>query len=367
MRYHIPLSQPFLSRDDAHIVRECVKSSWISSKSPYIEKFEKGFAAKVSKTQFAVSVNSGTSALFLALKALGIGVGDEVIIPSFTMIATINAVVWTGAKPVLVDSTSKEDWNMNVTQIEKRITAKTKAIIPVHIYGFICDMEQILVIAKKHKLFVIEDAAEAMGSDYRGKRAGSFGDISCFSLYANKIITTGNGGMVCMNDKNLQVLVKKLSFFDLNETIHFKHMLMGYNLVLSGLQGALGCTQLKKFTSLLERRRKIFFWYKKYLKDNKKISVVIGPEGQKPSYWFPSIIFKDTQDKVKTMKLLEKKKIETRDFFIPMHNQPVYKELFKTESYPISDYFKEHGLLLPSYFELTEKNVKHICDILNTI
>ena len=195
-KYKIPISRPNLTADDFIEIKKCFDSTWISSKSPWVDKFESEFAKKVSGTKYAVSVNSGTSALFLALKALGIGPGDEVIIPTLTMIATVNAVSLTGAKSVVVDSRSRDDWNIDPSQIEKKITPKTKAILPVHLYGYSCEMEEITRIAKKHHIFVVEDAAEAMGALYRGKQVGGLGDVSCFSLYANKIMTTGNGGMV---------------------------------------------------------------------------------------------------------------------------------------------------------------------------
>lgn len=340
-------------------MQSCISSTWISSKSPWIDKFEKLYAKHVSKTKYAASVNSGTSALFLALKALNIGPGDEVILPTFTMIATVNAIVWTGATPVLVDSTSQGDWNMNVQEVERKITSKTKAIMPVHIYGYICDMEPLEALAKKHNLYIVEDAAEAMGSEYHGKRAGSFGTLSCFSLYANKIITTGNGGMVCTNNKELYSLIKKLAFFDFNEKTHFKHLLFGYNLVLSGIQGALGCAQVKKFTALVEKRRKIYTWYKEYIK-GRGVKLMPIPQKQNPNFWFPALICETAKMKTEIKNRLEKKGVETRDFFIPVHRQPIYKGRFEENTFPIADYYMGHGFLLPSYHELTKNEVKII-------
>lgn len=359
MNYKIPLSKPYLSRDEERMVQSCISSTWISSKSPWIDKFEKLYAKYVSKTRYAASVNSGTSALFLALKALNIGPGDEVILPTFTMIATVNAIVWTGATPVLVDCTSQEDWNMNVQEVERKITSKTKAIMPVHIYGYMCDMESLEALAKKYNLHIVEDAAEAMGSEYHGKRAGSFGTLSCFSLYANKIITTGNGGMVCTNNKELYSLIKKLAFFDFNEKTHFKHLLFGYNLVLSGIQGALGCAQVKKFTALVEKRRKIYTWYKEYIKA-RGVKLMPIPQKQNPNFWFPALICETAKMKTEIKNRLEKKGVETRDFFIPVHRQPIYKGRFEENTFPIADYYMGHGLLLPSYHELTKNEVKII-------
>jgi perosamine synthetase len=320
----------------------------------------------VSKTRYAAAVNSGTSAIFLALKALNIGPGDEVILPSFTMIATINAVVWAGATPVLVDSTSMTDWNMSINEIKSNITKRTKAIMPVHIYGYMCDMDALKALAKQHKLYIIEDAAEAMGSEYHGKRAGSYSVLSCFSLYANKIITTGNGGMICTNNKKLYGLVKKLAFFDFNEKTHFKHLLFGYNLVLSGIQAALGCSQVKRFERLIQKRRRIYGWYKEYIKSD-IVHIMPSPKAQKPNYWFPAVIFNTHIIKQKAVSLFKKSGVETRDFFIPAHQQPIYKGSFNKKAFPIADYFTSHGLLLPSFHEMKEKEVYFIAQIINSL
>lgn len=367
MKYKIVLTKPYITDEERKEADKCIQSSWISSQSPWVGRFEALYAKKVSHTKYAAAVNSGTSALFLSLKALGIGPGDEVILPTFTMIATINAVVWAGATPVLVDSKSKDDWNMSILELEKSITPRTKAIMPVHIYGYVCDMDLINAIARKHKLHVIEDAAEAMGSEYLGKRAGSLSTISCFSLYANKIITTGNGGMVCTDSKRLYKIVKKLAFFDFNEDTHFKHLLFGYNLVLSGIQCALGVAQIKKFKASLTQRRLIYKWYLNNLKNNSEIQIMPRPKNQNPNYWFPAIMFKSSKLKKKTMKLFEDNQIEVRDFFIPAHQQPLYKNIFNVKGYPIADYFAEHGLLLPSYYGMRENELRTIISILHSV
>lgn len=364
--YRLPLSKPSITQREIKEITQAAASTWVSSQSPWVGKFEELFAKKVSHTKYAVSLNSGTSALFLALKALGIGLGHEVITPTFTMIATINAIVWTGAKPVLVDCASQDDWNMDTVNLEKYITSKTKAIMPVHIYGHMSNMTEINRIAKKHNLAVIEDAAEAMGSEYFGKRAGSLSTISCFSLYANKIITAGNGGMLCTDDKRIYGLVKKLAFFDFNEKTHFKHLLFGYNLVLSGIQSALGFAQAKRFGALLSYRRKIQKWYLKYIK-NQNVRVVSPAEGQNPNYWFPAVLFSTPKLKRKTVRAFEAKRIETRDFFVPAHHQPIYKGMFSPDAFPHADYFLNHGLLLPSFYGMSEKQVIEIASVVNKI
>jgi len=367
MKYKIPLSKPALSRSDLNEIKKCFNSTWISSRSPWVDDFEKLFAKKVSNTKYAVSVNSGTSAIFLALKALAIGRKDEVILPSFTMIAPVNAVSLTGAKPVLVDSLSRNDWNINVNAIEKKITKKTKAIIPVHIYGYACDMERINRLARKHNLYVIEDAAEAMGTTYKGKRIGSLSHASCFSLYANKVITTGNGGVVATSSQALTEKIKRLRFFDFSPELHFRHKIIGYNLVLSGLLAALGLSQLRQFDKFLAKRREVFEWYKKYLSENKNLRFIEPNLGQEPNYWFPAIIFSKKEEKNKVVEYLEKKGIETRNFFIPVHLQPAYKKLFRGEKYKIAEYFYERGLLLPSYFDLEISGVKLVSSLINEL
>ena len=365
LEYKIPVSKPNLTKQDFLEIKKTFDSSWISSKSPWVEKFERAFAQKISKTRYAVSVNSGTSALFLALKSLGVGAGDEVIIPTFTMIATVNAVVWTGAKPVLVDCKSYEDFNMDVEEVKKKITKKTKVIMPVHIYGYPCEMDSLMKLAKEKKIFVIEDAAEAMGATYKGKAMGSFGDLACFSLYSNKIITTGNGGMVATNNKKLSELIKQIRFFDFNKTIHFTHHLLGYNLVLSGLQASLGFSQTKRFYSLLAKRRENFKEYRKYLKKSDKYFILNPSKAQNPNFWFPAIIFKDFKTKEGVKNYLTSKKIETRIFFLPVHKQPVFEKLFKGEKYPKAEYFYERGLLLPSFFDLKKEEIKYISNLIN--
>jgi len=363
-QYQIPLSKPDLTSSDLDEITACFKSSWISSKSVWVDKFEKAFAKSISHTKYAVAVNSGTSALFLALKSLGIGPGDEVIIPAYTMIATINAITWIGATPILVDCTSKENWNINPEQIINKVTKKTKAIIPVHIYGFPCNMDAILNIAKKHKLYVVEDAAEAMGSIYNNQYVGSFGDLSCFSLYSNKIITTGNGGIITTNNNKLYLLLRKLRFFDYGIESHFTHRIIGYNLVLSGLQASLGYSQTKRFSELINKRRLINNWYHKYLKYS-HIRFLQPLPKTNPSYWFPAIILKSSLHIKKVQLSLEKNKIETRVFFRPIHKQPVYQKMFMGQMFPYAEYFWKHGLLLPSFYSLKEEDVKHIAAIIN--
>jgi perosamine synthetase len=363
-KFNVPISKPHLTKDDRRELLKCFDSTWISSKGPWVNKFENKFAKTVSGTKYAAAVNSGTSAIFLALKALGIGESDEVIIPTLTMIATVNAVVWAGATPILIDSESKENWNISVSELKKKITNKTKAIIPVHLYGYPCNMEEIGKIARRKKILIIEDAAEAIGSTYKGKKVGSFGDISCFSLYANKIITTGNGGMVVSNNEEYIGKIKKLSFFDFNKEEHFSHKMVAYNLVMTGMQAALGLSQLTRFKEHLSDRKRVFSLWKKYLEQD-GLKFLIPSKEQNPNYWFPAGIF-SSADKLQSMeKTLNDIGVDSRRFFRPVHMQTVYKDIYKKDSYPIAEYFFERGLLLPSYFGLTEKTIKSISKYVN--
>lgn len=362
MNYSIPLSKPYLTGEDLKELEECFASSWISSKSPWVEKFENIFAKKVSHTKYAVSVNSGTSALFLALKSVGIKEGDEVIIPSLTMIATASAVILTGAKPILVDCQSSNDWNINIEQTNEKITKRTKAIIPVHLYGYPCNIQALKKIAKEKKLFLIEDAAEATGSLYKKFPVGSIGDVGCFSLYSNKIITTGNGGMIVTNNKKIADTVRQLRFFAIDSKKHFSHSMLGYNLVLSGLQAAIGVSQVRRFEEQLKKRKEIFAWYTQLLKGNDIIKFISPLSNTSPNFWFPAVVFTNGEmmNKIKTS--LQNDHIETREFFRPIHQQPVFKGVFNQDSYSSAEYFWKHGLLLPSYFELTKYDVERITD-----
>lgn len=362
--YTIPLSKPSLTDADWKEVKKCFDSTWISSKSPWVEDFEEAFAAKVSHTKYAISVNSGTSALIASLIALGVGRGDEVILPTFTMVATLSAVIMVGATPVLVDCISSNDWNMDAEKIEAVITKKTKAIIVVHIYGYCSDMRRLIDIASKHKIHLIEDAAEAMGSEYMNKQLGSFGITGCYSLYSNKIITTGNGGMVVTNNQTIANLIKKVRFFDFGEFEHFVHKRIGYNFALSGIQAALGLSQVRRFKTLLASRHQINRWYKQQLSKHHHIKMLNPINGLLPNYWFPAIILENHYQKVRVVAQLNESRIETRSFFCPMHLQPAFNGLFSKDNFPLSEYLYGRGILLPSYMGLKQSEVQLITDII---
>jgi perosamine synthetase len=362
--YTIPLSKPFLRRSDWKEIKACFDSTWISSKSPWVEHFEDAFASTVSHTKYAVSVNSGTSALIASLLALGIGRGDEVILPTFTMVATLSAVIMVGATPVLVDSVASDDWNMDIDKVEELITHKTKAIIAVHIYGYSCDMQRLMEIGQRNKLHIIEDAAEAMGSEYNNRRLGSYGVVGCFSLYSNKIITTGNGGMIVTNDQSIANLLKKVRFFDFGEFEHFVHNRVGYNFALSGIQAALGLSQVRQFTTLLSSRQRINGWYRRSFSKYSHIKMLDPIDGLMPNYWFPAIMIENQEKKQRIISRLEEHRIETRSFFCPMHMQPAFEGMFSAMTYPHSEDLYGRGILLPSYKQLKRSEVQLISDII---
>ncbi|MGB8707623.1 MAG: DegT/DnrJ/EryC1/StrS family aminotransferase [Dehalococcoidia bacterium] len=365
----IPVCEPFLSGKELEYVTDCLKTNWISSQGKYVEQFEQSFAAYCG-CEYGISTTSGTTALHLALASLGIGSGDEVIVPAFTMISTAFAIIYTGAKPVLVDA-EPETWNIDVTKIEQKITRRTKAILPVHIYGHPCDMEPIMNIAQKYNLHVIEDAAEAHGAEYKGRKAGSIGHVGCFSFYANKIITTGEGGMVVTSDKAIAERARALKDLAFSRQRRFLHTDVGFNYRMTNIQAAIGLAQFEKIDQYVDMRRKNAYLYNDLLKYTPGITLPPEKEWAKNAYWMYSILIDDKfgigRDEL--MDELRKKGIDTRTFFIPMHQQPVFQNmgLFNGESYPVAEYLGERGLYLPSSSGLTEKQIEQVCQAIGKI
>lgn len=365
----IPVCEPFLSGKESEYVADCLKSNWISSKGRYIKEFEEQFA-NYCGCKYGISTTSGTTALHLALACLGIGPADEVIVPSFTMIATVFAVVYTGAKPVLVDS-EPETWNIDTAKIEDVVTKRTKAIIPVHIYGHPCDMGPIMKIADKYNLQVIEDAAEAHGAEYKGRKVGGIGRIGCFSFYANKIITTGEGGMVVTDDEVIADKARSLKDLSFSEEQRFLHTDLGFNYRMMNIQAAIGKAQFEKINELIERRRAHAHLYNSLLKDIEGIRLPVEKEWAKNVYWMYSIMVGDEfgMSRDELMSRLREREIDTRTFFIPMHQQPVFKSLglFRQENYPIAEEISQRGLYLPSGSGLTTEQIEYICQVIEEL
>lgn len=360
----IPVCEPLLGGKEVEYVVDCLKTNWISSAGKYITDFEKRFA-QYCNTRYGITTTSGTTALHLALAALGIGKGDEVIIPAFTMGACAFAVVYTGARPVLVDS-EPETWNMDVTQIERKLTTRTRAIMPVHIYGHPCDMDPILDIARKHNIYVVEDAAEAHGATYKGKMVGSMGDVGCFSFYANKIITTGEGGMIVTNNEKIADYARRLKDQAFSRERRFLHTDVGFNYRMTNIQAAIGLAQLENIDRLVEMRRRNAAIYNKHLEGVPGIILPKEKEWAKNVYWMYSIVIEKEfgMSRDELMAFLCQKGVDTRTFFIPMHMQPAFRHmgLFEGERYPVSEMLAERGLYLPSGSGLTEGQINTVCD-----
>ncbi|TKJ17310.1 aminotransferase DegT [Candidatus Woesearchaeota archaeon B3_Woes] len=355
----IPVAEPDLNGNELDYVTDCIKSSWVSSKGEYIKKFEDAFS-KYCNVKHSISTSNGTAALHLALIALGIKEGDEVIVPNLTFIASANTVKYCNAKPVFVD-VDKETWNIDANKIEEKITNKTKAIMPVHLYGSPCDMDKIMEIAKKHNLFVIEDCAEAHGAEYKGKKVGGFGNVACFSFFGNKIITTGEGGMCITNNNKLAEKMKILKDHGMSNTKRYWHPLVGYNYRMTNIQAAIGLAQLERIEDFIEIRRKNAQLYDSLLKNVKGIRLSIEKENTKNVYWMYSILLENREE---VMERLKEDGVDTRPFFYPINTMPPYKN---DEKFPISKELSKKGLNLPSSTLLDEKDIKRIVETIKRV
>lgn len=354
MPYKFPVYQPSLKGNEKKYVVECLNSTWISSKGKFIKKFEDGFS-EFTGIKYSAAVSNGTVALHLALLALGIGEANEVIVPTFTYIASVNAIKYVNAKPVFVDS-DPVTWQIDPAKIRKRITKKTKAIMAVHIYGHPCDMTQIKKIAKEFNLFIIEDCAEAIGTYYKNKHAGNFSNISTFSFFGNKTITTGEGGMVCTNDPKLYDLVLRLKGQGLAKGREYFHDIIGYNYRMTNVCAALGLAQLERINKILKEKDRMISEYKKNLGS---IPVKIHQQAGnvKHSYWMFTILAASESERDKLRKYLAEKSIETRPAFHPVHTMPMYID---RKSYPVAKDLGKRGINLPSYPDLTKDDIKFI-------
>ncbi|MBL7036449.1 DegT/DnrJ/EryC1/StrS family aminotransferase [Candidatus Microgenomates bacterium] len=359
----IPVNEPHISKNALKYVSDCVKTGWISSSGKYIKEFEKKFA-KFIGVKHAITTTSGTTALHLALVSLGIKKGDEVIIPSHTMMASAAAVIYTGATPVFVD-VQRDTWNMEVKKIEKLISKKTKAIMPVHIYGLPVDMDPVMALAKKYNLYVIEDAAESLGAKYNKKMTGSIGDVGCFSFYANKIITTGEGGMVVTNSDKLAGVARELKDLAHSPKRRFLHNKIGYNYRMTNMQAALGVAQLEEVKKYIEKKKWMASEYNKKLSKIEGISLPTESKKSTNVYWMYAILIEDSFGikRDEFMKRLFEKGVDTRTFFISMHTQPAITKLGfgKHAKCSISEEIEQKGLYLPSGLAITKKQINTVC------
>ena len=359
----IPIAEPEIGKEELENITEAVKSGWISSKGKFILEFEEKFS-KYSNAKFGVSTSNGTTALHLALAALNIKTGDEVIVPTLTFIACANVVKYTGAKPVFVDS-HPDYWCIHPEKIEEKITDKTKAIMPVHLYGHPCDMETIKKIAKKHNLYIIEDCAEAHGAEYKGQKVGSFGTISCFSFYGNKIITTGEGGLCLTNDEALAGKMKILRDHGMSPQKRYWHDVIGFNYRMTNLQAAIGVAQLGKIDKFVDQKRKNAKIYNEFLKNVK--GIVLPPEmtWAKNVYWMYSILVDDNfgLSRNDLLEKLAQSGVDNRPFFYPVHSMPPYKE---NTHYPIAEDLSKKGLNLPSSVKLSQNDLRKIANLISS-
>ena len=365
----IPVSKPFVSKKNIIAINRVLKNGWISSNGPELKKFENEFSKLVDR-KYSTTVSNGTAALEIAIKALGIKKNDEVLIPNFTIISNALADLRQGAKPVLLDC-NLTNWNININDIEKKITKKTKAIIITHIYSFPNDMDKILKICKKHKILLIEDAAEVLGLSYKDRKCGSFGDISTFSFYANKQITTGEGGMISTDNKRLHAKCNSLKNLCFGKINRFNHEDIGWNYRLTNMQAALGLSQLQDIKKIVKKKMEIGNHYYQGLSLNKNIQILPPTNTYaKNIYWVVGILIKNRKMKASTLaKKLLAKGIGTRAFFWPMHEQIIFKKmkLFNNTKFPNSSYLARYGLYLPSYFQLKKKNIEKIINTVNKI
>ncbi len=369
MAEFIPVCEPLLGGNELKYITEAVETGWISSSGKYVTQFEEAFA-KYCGVKYGVAVCNGTVAIHLALAALGIGKGDEVIIPSFTMIATAFAVCYTGAVPVFVDA-DKETFNIDVNKIEEKITPRTKAIIPVHIFGNPCDMDAITSIAKKHNLYIIEDAAEAHGAEFAGKKAGSFSDIACFSFFANKNLTTGEGGMVVTDSEENYKKCRyfKNMCFPVDAPRVYSHEDIGFNYRMSNLHAAIGLAQTEKADEYRDMRIKNAKLYMEKLSGCPGIIFQKDQANGLNVHWMNTIVINPSEyghTKDELVAHLKENGIDTRLLFVSMHRQKSLKDFGCDCSgeYPVTDWLTENGFYLPSASSLTEKQIDYICSII---
>ena len=358
----ISVYQPSITNLEKKYVNECLDSSWISSKGKYIDLFEKTFSQK-TKVDYCASVCNGTVALHLALVALGIGPGDEVIVPTFTYIASVNAILYCGATPVFVDSL-EQTWQVNPKDISKKITAKTKAIMVVHLYGQSCDMDSICKIVKTNNLFLVEDCAEAFGTYYKGKHVGSFGDISTYSFFGNKTVTAGEGGMVVTNNESLYRRAVHLKGQGLAYHRQYWHDVVGYNYRMTNIACAIGQAQLERSDELLSKKRKIAEYYNTVF-EGTHIQTQKEQLDTVHSYWMNSVILDCNQEQRDQFRdFLRNRGIDTRPLFYPVHTMPMYSK--KYEMHKVAEDISRRGFNIPSYPDLTIEELDYISNtILN--
>ena len=360
----IPVCEPSVSKREKDLVLDCLHTGWISSAGKYIDLFEGNWAAYCGM-KHGIAVSNGTAALQISMRLLELKPGDEVIMPAFTIISCAQVIVSCGGVPVLVDS-NPVNWQMDVSQIREKITPRTRAIMVVHIYGHPADMNPILDIAEEFGLKVVEDAAEAHGAEYKGRKCGGLCDISVFSFYANKLITTGEGGMVLTRSDELGEKARVLRNLCFQKSRRFYHEKLGYNFRMTNIQAALGVGQLERIEQIVDRKRAIAMAYQDRLEGAKGIAFPVEEEWAKNVYWVYGIVLDDStgMDAVQFARCLAEAGIDTRPFFLGMHEQPVFNKmgLFVNEKYPVAERLAHQGLYLPTGLTIKENEIDRVCD-----
>jgi perosamine synthetase len=371
-REFIPVCEPSLNGNEIKYALEALETGWISSAGKYVNEFEQSFADYLG-VKHGIAVTNGTAALHLALIALGVGPGDEVIIPNFTMIASAFAVTYTGAMPVFVDAEA-ETWNIDPEKIEEKISPATKAIMPVHIYGHPCEMDAIKNIALKHNLLIIEDAAESHGALYNGKYCGNLGDMAAFSFFANKIATTGEGGIVVTDDDELAARCRyyKNLCFPVNSPRNYNHDHIGYNYRMSNVLAAIGLAQVEKLDTYVEQRISNNAIYQQHLAGVPGIQLQPELAGTRNVYWMNGLVVNELEygvGRTTLMSSLKQMNIDTRLFFSGMNQQPslIKYGCSSGGDYPVTDWLAKNGFYLPSGSDLSEDAIKYICDVIKDI
>jgi len=367
----IPVNQPQLDGNEKKYLLECIDSGWISSEGPWVKRFEDSFSKTVDR-KYGIAVANGSLALDAAVVAAGVGHGDEVIVPTFTIISCVSAIIRAGATPVLVD-TDSSTWNMDVTQIEKKMTARTKAILIVHTYGLPVDLDSVLNLACKNKLVVIEDAAQMHGQTYHDRPCGSFGDLSVFSFYSNKHVTTGEGGMIVTNDLNIAERCRSLRNLAFGAEHRFIHQELAWNMRMTSMQAAVGLAQLEKLDRTVKKKRELGAKYHLLLGGLTE-KVELPPHETtyaKSVYWVFGLVLKDGVpfEAAEIVRRLAEHKIGSRPFFWPMHEQPALKKLglFESERYPIAERLARRGFYIPLSLSITDAQMVRVANTLKEV
>jgi perosamine synthetase len=358
----IPVAAPVLNGNEKAYVMDCLDSTWISSSGQYLDRFEAAFA-EFCGVKHAVACSNGTTALHLALLALGVGPGDEVIVPTLTFVATANAVAYCGARPVFVDA-EPDTWAIDPAAIEARVTARTKGIIAVHLFGHPADMDAIGVIARRRGLFLLEDAAQAHGAEHRGRRAGSLGDVATFSFFGNKIVTTGEGGMVTTDDDGLAGRMRLLRTHGMDPHRRYWHPVIGFNYRMTNVAAAIGLAQLERVDWQLERRQEIAAWYRAALEHTGAVTLQGERAWARHVWWMFSVLVNAADDRDLVMEALRRRGIETRPVVHPLHTLPPYREDTRGQAFPVAEAIASRGINLPTWAGLTREQVGTVVDAL---